>query len=71
MVIFNHTFTNDKPIYFPSNWETGKTIAELHEEWKLTLQHDIMSNIAQVLAASAWIGIGIVIAIAAKELKRY
>lgn len=24
-VIFNNTFTADKPIYYPSNWETGKT----------------------------------------------
>ncbi len=30
MVIFNHTFTDDKPVYFPSNWETGKTALELH-----------------------------------------
>jgi hypothetical protein len=37
MVIFNHTFSADKPIYFPSNWETGKTALQLHEEWKTTL----------------------------------
>jgi hypothetical protein len=71
MVIFNHTFTDDKPVYFPANWETGKTLPELHEEWKLTLQHDILSNILQVLVAAAWIGIGIVIVTAGRELKRY
>jgi hypothetical protein len=70
MVIFNHTFSEDKPIYFPSNWETGKTALQLHEEWKLTLEHAILSNILQVVAASAWIGLAVVIAIAGRELKR-
>jgi len=34
MVIFNHTFSDDKPVYFPENWQTGKTQAQLYEEWK-------------------------------------
>lgn len=29
-VIFNNTFTADKPIYYPSNWESGKTSEELY-----------------------------------------
>lgn len=70
MVIFNHTFSEDKPIYFPSNWESGKTALELHAEWKLSLEYAILSNMVQVVAAGAWIGIGIVIAIAGRELKR-
>lgn len=35
-VIFNTTFTKDKPIYYPSTWATGKTAVQLYEEFKLT-----------------------------------
>ena len=31
MVIFNQTFSSDKPIYFPDNWHTGKTQSQLFE----------------------------------------
>lgn len=30
MTIFNQTFTSDKPIYYPSNWGSGKTAFDLH-----------------------------------------
>lgn len=30
MPIFNGTFTDDKPIIYPSTWETGKTAPELY-----------------------------------------
>ena len=29
MPLFNQTFSDDKPIYYPSNWESGKTGLEL------------------------------------------
>ena len=30
MVIFNQTFSDDKPVYFPDNWRTGKTQSQLY-----------------------------------------
>jgi len=30
MAIFNGTFTDDRPIYYPSTWDTGKTAPELY-----------------------------------------
>lgn len=30
MTIFNETFTADKPIYYPSNWESGKTADQIY-----------------------------------------
>ena len=52
MVIFNHTFTDDKPIYFPDSWHTGKTQTQLHEEWKITFEGLFYGNILQIAAAS-------------------
>lgn len=71
MVIFNHTFSADKPIYFPANWESGKTGEELYLEWKASLQHYIISNILQVVAAAVWIAVGCVLVIAGREIRRY
>jgi hypothetical protein len=55
MPIFNQTFTDDKPIYYPSNWGTGKTADELYEEWKQTYQFFAISNLLQIACASIWL----------------
>ena len=65
------TGLNPKILLVADQFDTRKTALQLHEEWKLTLEHAILSNILQVVAASAWIGLGIVIVIAGRELKRY
>lgn len=36
-IIFNNTFTADKPIYYPSNWQSGKTSQDQYNEFKQTL----------------------------------
>lgn len=70
MVIFNQTFSSDKHIYYPSNWETGKTAIQLHEEWKLTISYSFLSNLFQSLAAIMWILVLAVVVISIKELWR-
>jgi hypothetical protein len=37
----------------------------------LTLEHAILSNLLQTVAAAAWLGIAMVILIAGKEIKRF
>ena len=71
MTIFNGTFTDDKPIYYPSTWETGKTAPELYEQWRLTLEYSILSNMVQCLIAGAWMCFVIVVLKAIYEMIRF
>jgi hypothetical protein len=71
MVIFNQTFSAERPIYFPDNWASGRTQMELYAEWKQGLEGIIYSNVLQVGAASMFIMLMVVIFSAAKELYRY
>ena len=70
MVIYNHTFTDDKPVIFPDNWETGKTLIELHEEWQKTTEYWIYSNLLQIAVSSLFIGLILIIVLAWKEVNR-
>ncbi len=66
MTIFNQTFTSNKPIYYPSNWGSGKTAFDLHEEWKETVSYFILSNIFQSVLACIWLFLIYVICNAAR-----
>ena len=44
-VIFNQTFSADKQIYYPSNWESGKTADQLYEEFQQTITYWIIINL--------------------------
>lgn len=33
-ITINNTFTSDKPIYYPKNWQSGKTALEEYNEFK-------------------------------------
>lgn len=70
MVIFNSTFIEGKPIIYPENWGSGKTSLQIHEEWKLTLQYSIISNVLQCLASAMWIMLLVVLVTAVKEIWR-
>jgi hypothetical protein len=71
MVVFNHTFTADRPVYFPTHWHSRKTQLQLHEEWKSTAEYALYSNLLQLVAAAGWLFIVGLIAIAVRHLKRY
>jgi hypothetical protein len=70
-MLFNHTFTPDKPIYFPAYWESGKSGQQVYEEWKQAWDYKLMSNVLQALGAAMWIFVLGVLVISLKELWRY
>lgn len=43
-VIFNNTFSADKPIYYPPNWQSGKTAEQEYLEFKETFLFYLIRN---------------------------
>ena len=70
MVVFNQTFSEDKPVYFPENWESGKTYILLYAEWQNTTDYWIYSNLLQIAASSLFLALLFVLTLALKEVRR-
>lgn len=71
MVVFNATFSAEKPVYFPTNWHTGKTEQQLYLEWQETWQYGLYSLVLQTIAAAGWLALFVVILVACRHIHRY
>ena len=52
---FNETFSNDKPVIYPSTWESGKTAPELYQEFQTTILYFILRNAFECVLAVVWL----------------
>jgi len=55
MVIFNQTFSPDKEVIYPYNWNREKTMLQIFEEIRSTQEWIVAATIAQVFCAALWL----------------
>lgn len=70
-VIFNQTFSADKPIYYPANWGSGKTAEQQYDEFKATFAFWLLRNILETLLGTVWVFLYYVLLEGAREINRY